>query len=119
MSRRTDRVADLLRAEISEVIRLEVDDPRVRLASASEVDLSPDLRHAVVRISVLGGDGRARRETLAALRRAAGFIRGRLAKRLKKMKRLPELTFELDRGAEYADNIERLLESIHDQEQNS
>ena len=119
MSRRTDRVADLLRAEISEVIRLEVDDPRVRLASASEVDVSPDLRQAVVRISVLGSDDEARAETLAGLRRAAGFIRGRLARRLRQMKRLPELTFELDRGAEYSDNIERLLESIHDQDQSS
>ena len=119
MTRRTDRVADLLRAEISEVIRLEVDDPRVRLATASEVDVSPDLRHAVVRISVLGADEDSRRETLAGLRRAAGFIRGRLAKRLRQMKRLPELTFELDRGAEYSDTIERLLESFHDQDKSS
>lgn len=116
MSRRTDRVADLLRTEISEVIRLEVADPLVRLATASEVDVSPDLRHAVVRISVLDDDDDARRETLAGLRRAGGFIRGRLARRLRKMKRLPELTFELDRGAEYSDTIERLLESFHDQE---
>ena len=119
MSRRSERVADLLRSEISEVIRLEVDDPRVRLAAASEVDVSPDLRHAVVRVSVLGGDDAARAETLIALRRAAGFIRGRLAKRLRQMKRLPDLTFELDRGAEYSDTIERLLESFHDQDQSS
>ncbi len=119
MSRRTDRVADLLRAEISEVIRLEVDDPRVRLATASEVDVSPDLCHAVVRVSVLASDEEARRETMAGLRRAAGFIRGRLARRLRQMKRLPELTFELDRGAEYSDTIERLLETYHDQEPSS
>lgn len=119
MSRRTDRVADLLRAEVSEVIRLEVDDPRVKLATASEVDVSPDLRHAVVRISVLDAEEEARRETLAGLRRAAGFIRGRLARRLRQMKRLPELTFELDRGAEYSDTIERLLESTHDQDQST
>ena len=119
MSRRTDRVADLLRTEISEVIRLEVDDPRVRLATASEVDVSPDLRHAVVRVSVLGVEDDQRDETLAGLRRAAGFIRGRLARRLRQMKRLPELTFELDRGAEYSETIERLLESFHDQDQSS
>ncbi len=119
MSRRTDRVADLLRAEISEVIRLEVDDPRVGLATASEVDVSPDLSHAVVRISVLGTDEAARAETLSVLRRAAGFIRARLARRLRQMKRLPELSFELDRGAEYSDTIERLLESTHDQEPSS
>ena len=117
MSRRSDRIADLLRAEISEVIRLEVDDPRVKLATASEVDVSPDLRHAVVRISVLGAEEEERRKTLAGLRRAARFIRGRLARRLRQMKRLPELTFELDRGAEYSDTIERLLEAFNEQDE--
>ena len=119
MTRRSDRVGDLLRREISEVLRLELNDPRVRLATASEVDVSPDLRRARVRISVLGGDEGAREETLAVLNRAAGFVRSRLAHRLRQMKRLPELEFELDRGAEYSASIDRLLESLHDEESGS
>ena len=118
MSRRTDRVADLLRREISEIIRLDVDDPRVGMASASSVEVSPDLSHARVLISVLGEPAN-RQRALEALRRARGFIRARLASRLRQMKRLPDLTFELDRGAEYSDSIDRLLEALHDQDQSS
>ncbi len=115
MSRRLDRVSDLLRLEISEVLRHEVRDPRVGLATVTDVDVSPDLRHALVRISLFGEES-DRREALAALRKASGFVRARLAKRANHLKYLPELVFELDRGAEHSDRIERLLESLHDED---
>lgn len=115
MSRRSQRVGDLLRQEISEILRLELRDPRIGLATVTEVDASPDLRHAVVRLSLLGEDSE-REASLAALRRASGFVRGRLAKRAKQLRFIPELVFELDRGAEHSDRIERLLESLHDED---
>ena len=115
MSLRTDRVAEVLRHEISEVIRLEVRDPRVGLSTVTEVAVSPDLRHAVVRLSVLGEDS-ARSEALEALRHAAGFVKSRLARRVRHLRYIPNLVFELDRGAEHANQIDKLLESLNEED---
>ena len=113
MSRRTDRVGDVLRAEISTIIARKVSDPRVRLTSVSAVDLSTDLRHARVRVSVVG-DPTAQEASLEALQNAAGFIRGHLGRELKRLRNIPELRFELDRGAEYSQRISDLLENPDD-----
>jgi ribosome-binding factor A len=115
MSRRTDRVEDLLRNQLSQIILRRIQDPRVRMASVSKVDVSPDLKHAVVLISVLGEDA-DREGTIDALRHAHGFIRSCLAKDLKRMRTIPELTFNLDRGPEYSQKISDLLETLHDHE---
>jgi ribosome-binding factor A len=117
MSRRTNRVSDLLRAELSELLLREVHDPRVKLASVTEVDVSPDLRRAVVKISVLG-DEEQRQETIAGLRHARGFLRTELARRLR-LRATPELVFELDRGAEHSQRISDLLESLHGRDESS
>ncbi len=117
MSRRTDRVGDLLRGEIAQLLLREVHDPRVRLATVAAVDLSPDLRQAVVRVSVL--DEQRREECLAALRHASGFLRGRLARRLRRLRVVPELAFELDRGAEYSQQISDLLERLHEHDESA
>lgn len=114
MTRRTDRVGDLLRAELNRLITRDLADPRVRLASVTAVDLSADLRHAVVGVSVLGEEA-GRGEAVDALRGAAGFLRARLAKTVR-LKNVPELRFELDRGAEHSQRISDLLEILHDDE---
>ncbi len=75
--------------------------------------MSPDLRHAVVRVSVLGEDAQ-RRESLEALRHARGFVRKALARKIRHMKVVPELTFELDRGPEHSQRISDLLENQND-----
>lgn len=108
MSRRTHRVGELLRQEIARIVREEVKDPRVGFATVMGVDASPDLRHARVFVSVMGSE-EEKRESLGALRRASGFIRGRIGERLT-LKYLPELRFELDRTLERAARIEALLE---------
>jgi ribosome-binding factor A len=113
MSRRSNRVADLLRFEITDLIQRELQDPRIGLTSVTHVDLSPDLRNARVSFSVLGED-RQRADTIEALQRAKGFIKSRLAKRLRTMRRIPDLTFALDRGAEHSQHISDLLENLHD-----
>lgn len=118
MSRRTERVEDLLRAEISQLILREVHDPRVQLASVVSVEVTPDLRRARVRVSVLGEEER-REEAIRALRHARGFIRTQLAHRLRRLRVVPELEFELDRGAEYSQRINDLLEDLHDDRESS
>lgn len=113
MSRRTERVADLLRRELAELLIHRVRDPRVRLATVSHVDVSPDLRRAEVKVSVMGEED-ARRQAVEALVHARGFLRSELAHRLKNLKATPELVFELDRGAEHSQRISDLLEDLED-----
>lgn len=110
MTRRTDRVADLIRAELSQVILRRLQDPRVRLTTVTHVHLSSDLRHARVSISVVG-DEAERQASLDALQHATGFLRSQLAKSLSRMKNVPDLQFQLDRGAEYSQRISQLLEN--------
>lgn len=117
MSRRTQRVGELLQAEISQLLLRSVHDPRVRMASVSAVAVSPDLRRAVVRVSVL--DEEHREESLAALRHAAGFLRRELAHRLRHMRVMPELIFEIDRGAEHSQRISDILEQLHDHDKSA
>ena len=116
MSRRTDRIADLLRAELSTLLLVRVRDPRVKMTTVSAVQVSPDLRHARVRLSILGDDEVQRAAALTAVRHARGFLRSELARRLTSLKVVPELLFELDRGAEQSQRIHDLLESIKDEQ---
>ncbi len=117
MSRRTDRVSDVLRAELSDLLLREVHDPRVKLASITEVDVTTDLRRAIVKVSVLGDD-QQRQETIEGLRHARGFLRTELSHRLR-TRVTPELVFELDRGAEHSQKISDLLESLHGRDESS
>jgi ribosome-binding factor A len=117
MSRRTGRVGDLIRAELSDLLLRHVQDPRIRLVSVTEVDVTQDLRRATVKVSVLGEDDE-RVATIEALRHARGFLRTELAHRLR-MRTTPELLFELDRGAEYSQRISDLLESLNGRDESS
>lgn len=117
MSRRTDRVSDLLRAELSDLLLREVHDPRVKLASVTAVEVTSDLRRAVVKISALGND-EERQGTIEGLRHAKGFLRTELAHRLR-LRTTPELIFELDRGAEHSQRIADILESLHGPDESS
>ncbi len=111
MSERTERVGDMMRAELSAILLREMKDPRVRLATVSEVRVTRDLAHAKVLVSVLGSDAE-RDACIATLQRAAGFLRSALAKHTR-LRTTPELHFELDRGPEYSQRIEEILESLH------
>jgi ribosome-binding factor A len=117
MSRRTQRVADVLRGELSDLLLRQVHDPRIKLVSVTDVDVSPDLRRAVVKVSVLGAD-EERTGAVEALQHARGFLRRELAHRLR-MRVTPELVFELDRGAEHSQKIAELLESLHARDESS
>ena len=117
MSRRTERMSDLVRAELSDLILREIKDPRIRLVSLTGVEVTSDLRRAVVRVSALGDDTQ-REEAVEALRHARGFLRTELSHRLR-TRVTPELVFELDRGAEHSQKISDLLESLHGRDESS
>ena len=112
--RRTDRLNEQLKQEISLVVRDEVRDPRVGLATITAVQTSPELDHARVYFTALGDD-EERGEILTGLRSASPFIRSQLSRRLH-MRRIPELHFELDRVLEEASRIEQLLREVRPSE---
>lgn len=118
MSRRTQRVGDLLRAELSDLMIKRVRDPRVRMATVSRVEVSADLSYARVGVSVLGEE-EEREDAVEALVHARGFLRSELARRLRHLRVIPELRFELDRGPEHSQRISDLLEELHGDEQST
>ncbi len=112
MTRRTRQVGEMLREELSDIIRREVKDPRIGFMSITSVEVPPDLRSARVYVSVLGTD-EEREKTLEALRSAAGYIRHILKPRLR-MRQIPELEFRDDRSMEYAEQISTTLREIRE-----
>jgi len=112
MKRRTSRMGDLVRAELSDLLLRQVQDPRIKLVSLTSVEVSPDMRRALIRVSALGTEEQ-RQEAMDGLQHARGFLRTELSHRLR-TRVTPELVFELDRGAEHSQRISDLLESLHD-----
>ena len=96
MSHRMERVNDLLRERVAEIVARELKDPRldVALLSITEIDTSPDLAQARVRVSMLGSP-EEQQDALEALNHSRGYVR-RLLKPQLHMKRIPELRFEAD-----------------------
>ncbi|MDA8016469.1 MAG: 30S ribosome-binding factor RbfA [Thermoanaerobaculia bacterium] len=111
MSQRTERVADQIRSELSQILRMEMKDPRIQLASISAVEVTRDFSHAKILVSVLGDDLSKREEAVETLRQAKGWVRSHLARRLR-LRQTPELHFELDRGAEHSQRINELLAGL-------
>lgn len=109
MTRRTRQVGELLKEELTDIIRREVKDPRIGFMSITEVDVTPDLRQARVFISVLHEEERA--GTMDALVSAAAFIRHHLKPRLR-MRQIPMLDFRDDRSMAYAQHIAETLRQI-------
>src|SRR5688500_3262785 len=112
MSQRTERIDELLRQEIGELLSREVADPRIGFATVTEVETAPDLRHARVWISVIGQRGE-RDETIAALQRAMSFVRRELGRRLR-LRRIPELHVRLDDSAERGTRVLHLLHELEE-----
>ena len=117
MKNRTDRLNSLLREVISEVVMQEVRNPKIStLVTVKKVDISKDLHHAKVYISLLGSETE-KKQTLRALQSAAGYISIQAAKKVV-MRYFPHLTFHLDETLEDEIRINTLLEKIHDEQNN-
>ena len=109
MSERTARLDELLREEISQVIRREVDDPRIGFVTITDVEVSPDLRHASVWVSVIGS-AEEKRLTLRALSRAMPFVRQRLG--VLRLKRIPELHVKDDTTSARGTRVLQILDEL-------
>ena len=112
MTRRLERVNELLRAELSSLLRQGAKDPRLDAAvvSVTEVSISPDLRHARVYVSVLGSP-EEQESTLAGLRSATGFLQHELRERVT-LRRIPALSFIRDDTLERGDRLLRLMREV-------
>ena len=115
MPRRIDRVNELLRGEISQLIARGIKDPRVAgVISVTEVIASNDLRSARVYVSVMG-DPANRQQTLDGIRSAASFLRRELRERVN-LRHTPHMTFELDDSIEEGDRVLRLMDGLTPEE---
>ena len=112
MSQRTDRVDELLRQEIGVLLAKEIADPRIGFVTITDVETAPDLRHAKVWVSVIGGKA-DQKETLRALQHSMGFIRHELGRTLR-IKRIPDLHVHLDDTAERGTRVLRLLSDLEE-----
>lgn len=106
---RTERIGEQIHRELAELISREVKDPRVGMVTISGVDVSSDLSHAKVWFTVLG-DEQATAHTLQGLRRAAGFLRRELGKRLS-IRLTPELNFVYDDTQARAARLDALIDA--------
>lgn len=111
MARRIDRVNELLRQEISQLLAREIKDPRLNgIISITGVSAAGDLRSARVYISVMGA-AQTKREALDGIRSAAAFLRRELRDRIT-LRHTPHLTFHLDDSIEEGDRVLRLMDRL-------
>jgi ribosome-binding factor A len=105
--RRSERVAEEIREAVAEILGHGLNDPRIGFVTVTRVALTPDLRTAHVNVGVLG-ESQQRKDTLAGLKQAAGYIRRELGRRVR-MRHTPELQFHYDEGLDATERVARLL----------
>jgi ribosome-binding factor A len=115
MSLRTERVAEAIREELMDILLKDLKDPRVGFTSVTHVDVSQDLKHARIYLSVLG-DETAQEDCLAALTKAKGRIKNELTKRIR-LRCVPELVFDIDKSVEHSLRISEILKDIEAEEE--
>ncbi|MGH2496175.1 MAG: 30S ribosome-binding factor RbfA [Ktedonobacteraceae bacterium] len=108
---RQEKLGELFAAELSDLLRTRVKDPRVGFASITHVEVSGDYRHAKIYVSVMGSE-EERDNTMKALKHASGFLRHELASRIT-LRYMPEIVFKLDTSIEKGS---RILELIRENE---
>ena len=114
-SRRVERVAALIRREVSELLVNGIRDERVHqgMVSVTNVEVAGDLQHCRIHVSVLGSE-EERRQVLEGLRAASSYVKGELGRRLQ-MRRTPEVVFQIDRGLERGTNVLGLLNRLEEE----
>ncbi len=116
-SRRVSRVASLIQQEVSQMVLHDIKDDRVGagMVSITDVDVSGDLQHAKIYVSIYGTE-QARAETMAGLKSATGYVRSELGRRVR-LRRTPEVVFIEDRALERGDRMLTLLNQLSEERQ--
>lgn len=113
MSRRTERIAAVIREEVSRVLEEKVVDLRIGLMAITAVEVSSNLRYATIFVSVYS-EGKGKYDTINGLRDSTNYIRGKIGKRLH-LRYLPRLTFKIDNSIEKGSRVEDALKQINKQ----
>jgi ribosome-binding factor A len=110
-SRRPQRLALEIQQEVSTMIFRDMKDRRIGFVTVTGVQVSPDLRHARIFVSLMGSDAE-KKESLAALNHATGWVRRELGQRIR-MRFVPDVVFSMDTTQDYGEHIDRLIDQIH------
>ena len=113
---RVEKVQELMKQEVSDIIFNELKDPRTGFVTVTSVACTEDLREAKIYVSVMGDEKKAR-DTLNGLNSSLGFVRREIGKRIR-LRFTPEISFALDTSLNYSDHIQRLLNEIHEEQPN-
>lgn len=113
MSLRANRVAEQMKKELGDIIGRKIKDPRVGFVTVTDVHITGDLQQATVYISILG-DEEQKDNTFKGLEKAKGFIRSEIGQRIR-LRKTPELFFEMDESISYGNKIESILKELKDQ----
>jgi ribosome-binding factor A len=113
-SRRPQRVALQIQHEISLLISRNLKDRRIGFVTITGVQMSPDLRHAKVFVSLMGSES-DKKESMGALNHASGWIRHEIGQRIR-MRFVPEIAFLTDTSQDYGERIDRLIDEIREHE---
>ncbi|MBU1208250.1 MAG: 30S ribosome-binding factor RbfA [Proteobacteria bacterium] len=111
--KRADRVGDLIREVISEMLLRDLNDPRLGSVTITEVKMTDDLKLATVFFSAMGNHPREE-ESLHGLQSATGYIKKRLGKELR-LRYIPDLLFKVDHSFDYGSKIDRLIKTIKEE----
>ena len=113
MSIKTERHANLLVKEVSEILMTEVKYEDIKFVTVTHIDLSSDLSYAKVYCTML--DDSKKDKCIHDLNGASGFIRSEVIKRKLEMRKIPEFTFVYDDSINYGNNIEKIIKNIHNE----
>lgn len=112
-TKRSDKVGDLLKKEISLIISSEIKDPRLQNINITAVKVSDDIGIATVFYTIIGESIQKTQSNIDSkiLEKLSGMIRSNLAKKIK-IRRIPKIKFRFDESIEYSENIEKLLKNL-------
>ncbi len=108
---RADRVAELIKQEVSDIISRKLNDPRIGFASVTSVDVGPDLQNAKIFVSVYGTQ-KEQNDTMSALYSATKFVRRELGSRLQ-LRDVPEILFKQDTSIERGAKVFAIINKLH------
>ena len=106
---RSRRIAEQVQRELSDIVRLELKDPRVGMITITDVEVTDDQSHAKVFFTVLGDEARIA-SAAAGLKHASGFLRSELARRMK-LRSVPQLQFKHDESVERGMRLSQLIDA--------
>ena len=112
MANRLQKIAELIKEEVSLIFLYKLQDPELGLLTITSVKITPDLKNAKIYISILEHDGRDRK--IEKLNSIKGFIKGQLSKKMNHLRQMPDIDFYLDDTLDYVEKMENIFRKIHE-----